>query len=135
MTTHYMDEAEQLADAVGIIDFGKLVAEGPPRDLIDQMGTETIRVIGHGDRDGFVEKVRALPFVQTVTAGDSVIQIGVDSGSRRLAEVVSLATDNEFTVEDVSVAKPSLGDVFLKYTGRRLRDTASPQVTNRMMMS
>jgi ABC-2 type transport system ATP-binding protein len=134
MTTHYMDEAEQLADQVGIIDLGKLVAEGTPRELIDQMGADTIHVIGEGDRDGFVEKVKALPFVQTVTVGRTVIQIGVDSGSRRLVEIISQATSNGFTVEDISVAKPSLGDVFLKYTGRRLRDTDSPQVQNRMMM-
>jgi len=134
LTTHYMDEAEQLADIVGIIDLGKLVAEGSPRELIAQMGADTIHVIGEGDRDGFAEKVKALPFVQAVSVGRTVIQIGVDSGSRRLVEVVSQATGNGFTVEDISVSKPSLGDVFLKHTGRRLRDTDSPKVQNRMMM-
>lgn len=134
LTTHYMDEAEELADFVGIIDMGKLVAEGTPQALIEKMGADTIHVIGEGHRDGFVEKIKALPFVQTVNVGRTVIQIGVDSGSRRLVEVISQATDNGFTVEDVSVAKPSLGDVFLKYTGRRLRDTDSPQAQNRMMM-
>ncbi len=132
VTTHYMDEAEYLADQVGIIDHGKLVAEGTPQELIDQMGADTIRIIGQGDRDGFVEKVQALPFVQTVTVGRTVIQIGVDSGSRRLVEVISQAAGDGFTVEDISVAKPSLGDVFLKYTGRRLRDTASPLAPQRM---
>jgi ABC-2 type transport system ATP-binding protein len=132
MTTHYMDEAEALADTVGIIDLGKLVAEGAPQELIEQMGADTIRVIGHGDRDGFAEKVRALPFVQGVTVGRTVIQIGVDSGSRRLVEIVSLATGNGFAVEDISVTKPSLGDVFLKHTGRRLRDTEGPLAPNRM---
>ena len=77
---------------------------------------------------------KALPFVQTVDVGRTVIQVGVDSGSRRLVEVISQARSNGFTVEDISVAKPSLGDAFLKYTGRRLRDTDSPLVQNRMMM-
>ena len=134
LTTHYMDEAEELADFVGIIDVGKLVTEGTPQELIEKMGADTIHVIGQGDRDGFVEKIKALPFVQTVNVGRTVIQIGVDSGSRRLVEVISQATDNGFTVEDVSVAKPGLGEVFLKYTGRRLRDTDSRQAQNRMMM-
>jgi ABC-2 type transport system ATP-binding protein len=133
MTTHYMDEAEALADTVGIIDLGKLVAEGSPQALIEQMGADTIRVIGHGDRDGFADNVRALPYVQGVTVGDQVIQIGVDAGSRRLVEIVSLATGNGFTVEDISVAKPGLGDVFLKFTGRRLRDTGGPLAPNRMI--
>jgi ABC-2 type transport system ATP-binding protein len=132
VTTHYMDEAEYLADQVGIIDYGKLVVEGTPQKLIEQMGADTIHISGEGDRDRYVEKVQALPFVQSVTAGRTVIQIGVDSGSRRLVEVLSEAAGSGFAVEDVSVAKPSLGDVFLKYTGRRLRDTAESLAPPRM---
>jgi len=132
LTTHYMDEAEELADTVGIIDRGKLVAEGPPQELIEQMGTDTIHVIGDGERDEFVEKVRTLPFVQTVDVGRTVIQIGVDSGSKRLVEIISQATGSAFTVEDIRVSKPSLGDVFLKYTGRRLRDTDGNRIQHRM---
>jgi ABC-2 type transport system ATP-binding protein len=122
LTTHYMDEAERLADRVGIIDHGRIVAEGTPRELIDRMGADAIRVAGQGNSDEFVEKVRSLSYVQTVTTGDELIQIGVDSGNRRLAEVVSVATGSGFVIEDISVAKPSLGDVFLKHTGRQLRD-------------
>jgi ABC-2 type transport system ATP-binding protein len=134
MTTHYMDEAEHLADQVGIIDHGRIVVEGTPRELTDQMGADVISIVGQGDSDAFIERVRALSFVQAVTTGNGVIQIGVDSGNRRLTEVVSLATSSSFIIEDISVAKPSLGDVFLKYTGRRLRDTDSPQAQHRPMM-
>ncbi len=122
LTTHYMEEAEAIADRVGIIDHGRIVVEGSPRELVDQMGADVIRIVGQGDGDGFLDKVGALPFVETVTAGEGAIQIGVDSGNRRLAEVVTLANSSGFVIEDVSVAKPSLGDVFLKYTGRHLRD-------------
>jgi ABC-2 type transport system ATP-binding protein len=122
LTTHYMEEAERLADRAGIIDRGRIVVEGTPRELIDQMGADAIRVAGQGSSDEFVEKVRGLSFVQTVTTGQELIQIGVDSGNRRLAEVVSVATGSGFVIEDISVTKPSLGDVFLKYTGRQLRD-------------
>jgi len=123
MTTHYMDEAEHLADQVGIIDHGRIVVEGTPGELTDQMGADVISIVGQGDSDAFIERVRASSFVQAVTTGNGVIQIGVDSGNRRLTEVVSLATSSSFIIEDISVAKPSLGDVFLKYTGRELRDT------------
>ncbi len=123
LTTHYMDEAEALADRVAIMDHGRIVIEGTPRELIDQMGADTILITGQGDSGKFVKEVEARPFVQTLTTTDRLIQIGVDSGNRRLAEVVSLATSSGFTIEDISVAKPSLGDVFLKYTGRQLRDT------------
>ncbi len=122
LTTHYMEEAELLADRVGIIDHGRLVVEGTPRELIDLMGADTIRMVGQGDSEQFAAQARALAFVQSVTTGDGLIQLGVDAGNRRLVEVITLATDNGFAVEDISVTKPSLGDVFLKHTGRQLRD-------------
>ncbi len=122
LTTHYMDEAERLADRVGIIDHGRIVVEGTPRELIDQMGADAIRIAGQGDSAEFIDRIQAQSYVQAVTTGDEVIQIGVDSGNRRLAEVVTLATNSGYVIEDISVAKPSLGDVFLKYTGRDLRD-------------
>ena len=122
LTTHYMDEAEKLADQVGIIDHGRIAIEGTPRELIDQMGADVIHIEGQGDKDTFVKHIEALPFVQSVSRGNSVIQIGVDSGNRRLVEVVTVANNSAFTIEDISVTKPSLGDVFLKYTGRQFRD-------------
>jgi ABC-2 type transport system ATP-binding protein len=122
LTTHYMDEAQLLSDRVGIIDHGKIVAEGTPSELIEQMGADVIQVEGQGNSDQFVAVVKALPFTQEVSAVNGVIQIGVASGSRRLVEVVSVASDSGFRIEDISVAEPSLGDVFLKYTGRQFRD-------------
>ena len=122
LTTHYMDEAEALADRVGIIDTGRIVAEGGPGELIEQMGADVIHVAGRGNRDGFCQQVESLPFVQSCDSGNGLLQIGVDSGNRRLAEIVTVAAGNGFAIEDISVAKPSLGDVFLKYTGRQLRD-------------
>ena len=122
LTTHYMDEAEALADWVGIIDHGKIVVEGSPRELIDQMGADNIRIVGSGNSDAYLKNVKKLPYVESYNASNGIVQIGVDSGSRRLAEIVETANKSEFVVEDISVAKPSLGDVFLKYTGRQLRD-------------
>jgi ABC-2 type transport system ATP-binding protein len=122
LTTHYMDEAEALADRVGIIDHGRIVAEGSPGELIERMGADVVHVQGQGDSEAFCQKVESLPYVQSCNSGDGLIQIGVDSGNRRLAELVTVASGNGFTIEDISVAKPSLGDVFLKVTGRQLRD-------------
>jgi ABC-2 type transport system ATP-binding protein len=122
LTTHYMEEADTLADTVGIIDHGQLVVEGAPHELVHEMGADVIRVAGSGDADHYVTNLQELPFVQDVNRSDELIQIGVDQGNRRLAEVITLASDNGFRIDDVSVAKPTLGDVFLKYTGRQLRD-------------
>ena len=122
LTTHYMDEAKKLADMVGIIDNGNIVAEGTPRQLIDQMGSDVISINGHGDRGQLLEKLQELPFVEAASSNNNIIQVGVDAGNRRLVDVISAAADIDFTIEDISVAKPSLNDVFLKHTGRQLRD-------------
>jgi ABC-2 type transport system ATP-binding protein len=122
LTTHYMEEAEELADSVGIIDHGQIVVEGTPKELIETMGADTIRIAGKGNSDKFIIKLNSHSFTQQIINTDGLIQIGVDSGSKRLAEVVSIASDSDFSIEDISIAKPSLGDVFLKYTGRQLRD-------------
>lgn len=122
LTTHYMDEAEQLSDKVAIIDHGKILTEGTPSELVDQMGADVITIAGQGNQENFIEKVNELSCCETITTSNGLIQIGVDSGSRRLVEIVSLANETSYTVEDISVAKPSLGDVFLKFTGRQFRD-------------
>ena len=122
LTTHYMEEAEALADTVGIIDHGRKVAEGTPAGLAAKLGADLIRIVGFGDATHLVEQLRRLPYVDRVSLGERMIEIGVDSGSRRIAEVVAQASSNGFTIEDISVARPSLGDVFLKHTGRALRD-------------
>jgi ABC-2 type transport system ATP-binding protein len=122
LTTHYMDEAEALASRVGIVDHGRLVAEGAPDALVAALGADLIRVRGQGDRAHFASQVAKLPFVSRVDtdeAGGAVL-VYVDSGSRRLVEVVGAS--NGFRVDDVTVARPGLGDVFLHYTGRALRD-------------
>jgi ABC-2 type transport system ATP-binding protein len=122
LTTHYMDEAEALADRVGIIDHGKIVVEGSPRVLIDQMGADNIRIIGSGNLDAYLENIKTLPYVESFNSSNGIVQIGVDSGNRRLAEIVETANKSGVVVEDISVAKPGLGDVFLRYTGHQLRD-------------
>ncbi|MFP4436458.1 MAG: ATP-binding cassette domain-containing protein [Chloroflexaceae bacterium] len=124
LTTHYMEEAEALAHAVGIIDHGKMVAEGKPASLVSALGADVIRVHGQGDQQHFLDTLGTLPFVEQVQIDeqDNLVQVFVDNGNRRLVEVVQAASGNGFRVEDIAVAQPSLGDVFLRHTGRTFRD-------------
>ena len=122
LTTHYMEEAEALADRVGIMDKGEIIIEGTPRELVDQMGADNIQIKGSGNKGSFEERCKLLKYVQSVNSTNGLIQIGVDSGNRRLVELIELANKSNYSIEDVSVSKPSLDDVFLKYTGRQLRD-------------
>jgi len=122
LTTHYLDEAHRLADRVGILDQGRLVAEGAPDQLIDELGADTIVLRGSGSTEYLREKLQSLQFVQAVSVVDDGLLIGVESSSRHLADVVSQASGSTFSIEDVSVSKPDLGAVFAKYTGHKLQN-------------
>jgi len=122
LTTHYLDEAQQLADRVGIMDGGRLVTEGAPDALIDALGSDTIRVRGRGASDDLDPRFAETGFVQSFSSVEGGFLLGVDSASRRLADVIALTTRAGFSIDDVSVAKPDLGAVFFKHTGRSLRD-------------
>lgn len=124
LTTHYMDEAEALAQRVGIVDHGRMAAEGAPDELVGQLGADVIRVRGQGAPDQFVGLLAGLPFVERVEtdAEQNLVMVYVDSGSRRLVEVMAVSPGNGYRVDDVTVARPSLADVFLHHTGHALRD-------------
>ncbi|MGB9738034.1 MAG: daunorubicin ABC transporter ATP-binding protein [Chloroflexus aggregans] len=124
LTTHAMDEAEALADLVGIIDHGRLIVEGKPGDLIAALGSDVIRVRGQGNFDHLVTTVSTIEGVNRteIDPADGIALIYVDNGSRRLPAVLGTISSNGFVAEDVTLARPSLGDVFLHYTGTALRD-------------
>jgi len=126
LTTHYMEEAAALADRVGIIDHGQLLVEGAPAALIQAMGADVITLTGSGDAAAVVQCLARVPGVSQCThhqGEDNVrIQIGVDNGERRLAEVIGAVLTTPFRIQEVSVHRPTLGDVFLAYTGEQLRD-------------
>jgi len=126
LTTHYMEEAEALADRVGIIDHGLLAVEGKPADLVRQMGADVITLAGQGPVAELQQRLSDTSYISRATHhaidDNARLQIGVDDGERRLADVIGLAAAVGFRVHHVSVNRPSLGDVFLAYTGYALRD-------------
>lgn len=130
LTTHYMEEAETLADRVGIVDQGRLVVEGKPTDLVAALGADLVTVRGAGDATDFARGLEALPYVAQVhhypaeeDSSGAQFQIGVDSGERRLVPLINLANAAGFHIQSVTVQRPSLGDVFLAHTGYALRDS------------
>ena len=135
LTTHYMDEAEQLADRVGIVDHGKLITEGTSAALVAQLGADVVALQGEGELAPLLQALESEPYVVNVShsrpesrpENDSansvqVVQVGVDQGDRRLVAVLNIAAAQGFQVQAVTVNRPSLGQVFLAHTGHALRD-------------
>jgi ABC-2 type transport system ATP-binding protein len=122
-TTHYMEEAERLCDRVGIIDSGKLQAEGSQDELIRLTeGADRIRLAGSGDTSAAADTLRALPAVQQVVADRHSLHLTVTDAPTAVAEIVTTATGAGMTLADVEITRPDLESVFLHLTGKALRD-------------
>ena len=126
-TTHYMEEAERLCDRVGIIDEGRLVAEGTRRELVSQIGEgDRIEVTASGDLDAFAAAVAGpgtdLPGVLGVDRRDGAISVRARNGPAAVAPVVEAAERTGVAIAGIEVVEPDLEDVFLHLTGKALRD-------------
>ncbi len=115
LTTHYMEEAEQVCDRVGIIDHGKIIALDSPETLKESMGGDMVVIKAKGPP---LERIRALPYVSEVKENDGALEIITKEAHLHLAEILSMITD----VQCVEVRVPTLNDVFIKLTGRDIRD-------------
>jgi ABC-2 type transport system ATP-binding protein len=117
LTTHYLEEAEYLADRVAIIAQGKIVAEGTPAQLISREPASTIRF-------RLVQRAELPPDLSTsAQIANGVVVLRTASPTQALFEVLSWAKDNGIELEELSLSKPSLEDVYLKLVGAEdLRD-------------
>ncbi|MDH7507195.1 MAG: ATP-binding cassette domain-containing protein [Candidatus Thermoplasmatota archaeon] len=117
ITTHYMDEADKLCDRLAIIDRGKIVALGTPKDLKKILGGDIIRLKGEKlDEEVF----KNLKYVKEINKCDSEICLTVENANRHLQEILRITGK----VDSVEIRSPTLDDVFLHYTGRKIREGA-----------
>jgi ABC-2 type transport system ATP-binding protein len=123
-TTHYMEEAERLCDRIGIIDNGRLIAEGTREELIALVGElDRIRMSAPaGALPILAEACRGIDGVQEATTGDGVIDLLVHGGRRLLPRIIELADHHGVAVQSVDLIEPDLEAVFLHLTGKALRD-------------
>jgi len=122
-TTHYMEEAERLCDRVGIIDHGKLIAEGTRRDLVSLVGErDRVTLAATGDIPTAVNALRALPWIHSADAGADGIDLVVEDARAHLPALLQEASTAGAAIKSVEVAEPDLEAVFLHLTGRALRD-------------
>jgi ABC-2 type transport system ATP-binding protein len=126
LTTHYLDEADQLCDRVAIIDYGQVIAEGTPAELKRRSAGGTITVTLDASASDVARDLAGLPHVTSArAAGDGSVTLDVSDPVRAMAAVFEFLASRGVDARAASLAQPSLDDVFLRETGRSLRDTAS----------
>ena len=120
LTTQYLEEADALADRVGIIDHGKLVAEGTPRELKAQIGRPSVEAVpADAAQLERLETVLAR-FGEPLPAVRGAAAVRLNDGTEELADVIRALDDEGIKVADLKLHAPSLDDVFLAKTGRSL---------------
>jgi ABC-2 type transport system ATP-binding protein len=130
LTTHYLEEADVLCDRLMIMDHGQIVAEGTPRTLKQQVAGDaiviTLRKEDHGAADHGSERavpvLRGEPYVRELAADDGQVRLYVDDGGTALPQLIRLLDSRGIGIRSISMSEPTLDDVFLRQTGRSLRD-------------
>ncbi len=128
LTTQYLEEADQLCRRLAIIDEGRIVARGSPAELKQQLGSDVVHIdLGSADRAVTHTAVDGLPGVVRVTDSASGIAIAVSNGAAAVPAVVRAIGQAGVEVAAVSISRPTLDDVFLEATGRRLEGAGAPR--------
>lgn len=124
-TTHYMEEAEELSNRVGIIDHGELIAIGTQDELTKQVGQSDTLILHIGeneDSEALAESLKGLDGVLEAIAVDHEVSIVTPQAEDVLATIVGAANDRGIKIRSIDIREPNLEAVFLHLTGRALRD-------------
>jgi ABC-2 type transport system ATP-binding protein len=125
LTTHYLEEADALADRLAIIDHGLIVAEGTADELKRQVAGDVVTLGVNGATESVLETVRRQPFVREATGEEGVVRLYVDRGETAVPQLLRVLDGAGLEAASIALHRPSLDDVFLRQTGRSLRDDAA----------
>lgn len=123
LTTHYMDEAQRLCDRVAIVDHGRLIALGTPRELIQSLGVEQVVECSVAEGQTLsLAALEALPGVRRAQLEDDLHTLQVDAAHETIPALLALLETSRLTLTALRTHSPTLEDVFVALTGRHLRE-------------
>ncbi len=121
LTTQYLEEADKLCDRLAIIDDGRIITEGTPQELKARMGHDAVSVSLDGADPARAEAaLQGLPGLERIVTEADALAVYVENGAGSIAEIVRRLERDEIPIGAISVSRPTLDDVFLDATGRRL---------------
>ncbi|MBJ28343.1 MAG: daunorubicin ABC transporter ATP-binding protein [Chloroflexi bacterium] len=127
LTTQYLDEADQLAHRVGIINHGKIVAEDKPDILKKSVGSDVILVTLKDRIDTAVELFSKLPLVKSVESHGDNLTVSVNNGAQSIGPIAIALNESRIPIHEITLRTPTLDDVFLHFTGLRLAEEAQAE--------
>src|SRR5579864_3345752 len=125
LTTHYLDEADALCDRIAIIDYGKIVAEGTPEQLKRAVAGDVVTLTVAGDQQRALDVLAGEGFVRESRLEEGSVLLYVDRGEEAMPSILRLLDSAGLRLVTIGLHRPSLDDVFLRQTGRSLREPAA----------
>ena len=127
LTTHYMEEADQLCDRIGIIDGGKIRVIDSPKTMKNAMGQEVILIqIKENDNfDSFLSEIQGIESVNKINKDDSKLTLFASNGTEVIPKIFQISSKLDIIITSISLTQPTLDDVFISYTGHEIRDDDS----------
>jgi ABC-2 type transport system ATP-binding protein len=126
LTTHYLDEADHLADRLAIIDHGRVVAEGTPDELKSELAGDTVQleVVDLDDISLALQRLSQIEGLTEVTATGRTLRARAELGARAIPAILAALEQAQIPVASATVARPSLDDVYLRHAGRTFEEVA-----------
>ncbi len=134
ISTHYMEEADNLCDRIGIIDFGKIQIIDAPKSMKSAIGNEIISfnlVDGKASQDTLIEQISKVEFVKEVKNKQDLITVFSTKSNEVIPKIFQISTNLEMKINSLTLKQPTLDDVFISYTGHDLRDDTVNQKYSR----
>ena len=124
LSTHYMEEADQLCDRIGIIDDGKIQVIDSPQNLKSAMGKEVISLtIENGDTEkAFLSELNKIELINKINQDQNKITLFASKGTEVIPKIFQISSDLKVKINSLSLTQPTLDDVFISYTGHEIRD-------------
>ncbi|MBI3253588.1 MAG: ATP-binding cassette domain-containing protein [Nitrosopumilales archaeon] len=123
LSTHYMEEADQLCDRIAIIDYGKIQANDTPKSMKAALGnySVTFTINDLNKKSNFLEKIKEIEYVKDITTKDEKITV-FSSKEEIMSSIFNLSSGLGIEINSITFTQPTLDDVFIAYTGHDLRD-------------
>lgn len=123
LTTHYMEEADQLCDRIGIIDHGKIQIIDSPENMKNAMGNEVISLtFENGNSENFLSQLRQIDLIKKINEDNNKLTLFASKGTEVIPKIFQISSDLQIKIISISLTQPTLDDVFISYTGREIRD-------------
>ena len=134
VSTHYMEEADNLCDRVGIIDYGEIQVIDTPESMKNKLETDMITFSVIPDKikkEQFIEKLKSLELIKNVKINETDMTIQSSDSTQVIPKIFEISSQIGINIDSFVLNKPTLDDVFISYTGHNLRDESNGKFNKR----